>query len=431
VLHAVTRIAAAIGVVIGANARAQELPAKGSVPHRAPPIFATLKAEATKVGTSSVSPLFAAIADPNISRDLLLSSEQKELVRRLHELTRDVIKAWLLRGLDSDPAPAPAVLVERLAESGDRLRDRLVAQADAIVYECVLNPAQARILRKATGQKAPALLAGRNGPPFIGASDEHRSSVELAENLRNLPDLISNFGPISLALLGKPGMRDAYPHGISHLDPVRQALARRDMPKVDLAPGQIDLVQRLDKLILAIWSAWLLRDLDKTSLPPQPLLAQRLWEGGERLRGSLFSRAEAIALLGIVTPEQADRALIAVWEQYGMAALADPTLESRLGLRRSQREEMLFLLESKKDVSSHLSEVVQPFWHLRLTDPEARAQADQLENEADGRKQEIDELILTEVLTPSQARALMRILGGTGQPAQRPAAKVKKSSRPG
>jgi hypothetical protein len=96
---------------------------------------------------------------------------------------------------------------------------------------------------------------------------------------------------VAIALLGKPGMREEYPHGIGHLDPARQQLARRDMPKVDLAQEQIILVQRLDQLIVRIWNAWLIRDLDKAPLPPQPVLAQRLWEGGERVRDSLFSRA--------------------------------------------------------------------------------------------------------------------------------------------
>jgi hypothetical protein len=226
-------------------------------------------------------------------------------------------------------------------------------------------------------------------------------------------------------------MREAYPHGIGHLDPARQQLARRDMPKVNLPQEQITLVQRLDQLMVRIWNAWLIRDLDKTPLPPQPVLAQRLWEGGERVRDSLFSRAEMIVLVGIVSPEQADQALTAVWEQCGISALLDPALAARLRLTRTQLEELLFLLDSKKGLSNDLSEAVKPFWHLSFTDPQAKRQVDQLTREAENQKEDVDVLILSQVLNASQARTLVRILGGKQPRATRPVSGAKKSNRPG
>jgi hypothetical protein len=403
-------IHALVGISLGMTVHAQDASVNKSASHRTPSMAARLKAEAAKMDTAEISPLFKALVDPKNSRDLRLSPEQLDLVRRLEELTSDVIKAWLLRDLDARAPTAPAALSERLAEGGKRLRNRLVAQAEAIAFEGILNPKQARILRNATGQKATALLPGRNGPPEMNAADEQRPSAELAEHLRYLPNIWPDSGPATIALLGKPGMREAYPHGISHVDPVRQAMARRDLPKVDLTEERIILVQRLDRLILAIWKSWLTRDLDKTPLPPQPVLARRLCDGCERLRESLFARAEIIALQGIVTPEQADRVLTAVWELYGTSALPDPTLAARLRLTRTQREEVLFLLESKKNINKNLNGATQPIWHLRMTNPEARARTDLLEQDADNRKQEVDDLILSEVLTSSQARILKRIL---------------------
>ena len=326
-------------------------------------------------------------------------------------MTRDIVKAWLLRDLDEDPPPTPAALSERLSAGGGRLRARLITEAGAIVYEGILNPEQARILRTATAQKPVPLRVGRNGPPELGAAGDNRSSGELAENLRQMPgSLPVCAGPVSLALLGKPGMREEYRNGIAHLDPLRQKLARRDLPKVDLTEEQIKLVLRLDQTTLAICKAWLLRDLDKTPLPPRTVLAQRLWEGGERFREGLFSRAELIALQGILTPEQADKAQSAVWEQYGMRALLDPTLAARLQLTRSQREEIQALLAAKKEMSTELSEAVRPLWRFRLTNPEARRQVDQMMQDSDRRQGEVDELILMQVLTGVQARSLTRIL---------------------
>ena len=324
------------------------------------------------MGGASLSKAFATLADPTSARGLALAPEQFKLEGRLEGLVRDVIREWLLRDLGAHPAPSADVLSERLSERGNRLRDHLIANAEGILFEGIVNSEQARLLRKATGRRADPLQPGRNGPPILGAAGEARSSAELAENLRQLSGRWRTIGPVSVALIGEPGMRAAYPNGIAHLDPVRQSLAHRDMPKVNLTREQVDLVDRLDKLIVDVYGAWLVRDLDKTPLPPRSVLAQRIWEGGERLRDSLFSRAEMIALHGIVSPEQADQVLTAVWEQYGTSALLDPTLASRLKLTRAQREDILLLLGSKKEISSQLAELVRPIWHLRMAQPESR-----------------------------------------------------------
>jgi hypothetical protein len=425
-LFIIISVAARISIAMDAHAQGG-----GEIRPPKPAIVEKLRAEAAKVGGAKLSPLFAALADPKNAKEVLLSPGQADLARRLEDLSRDVIKAWLLRDLDADPSPTPAVLSQRLSESGTQHRRRLVLQAEAIAFEGIFNPEQARILRKLTHQQPSAMLTGRHGPPVIGADDDERSIAELVHNLRNLSSTRSDSGAVSLALLGKPGMREWYPNGIAHLDPVHQMLARRGMPKADLTDEQIALERRLDKLILDIWNAWATRDVDRVPLPPRHVLAWRLWEGGERLRESLFSRAEMIALQGIVTPQQADQALTAVWEQYGMSALLDPTLAARLRLTRSQREEIFSLLESKKDVSRRMSEAVQPFWGLRLTNPAAQREIDLLMQDSDSRQEEVDELILSQVLSSSQARSLVRILNRPNQPVRRPAGKAKKPGRPG
>jgi hypothetical protein len=431
-MHATFGMMTLAAVTLGMTVRAQEVRAAQSVPRRAPAIVARLRSEAAKITSAPLSPLFSAIADPKNREQLLLSAEQNDLARQLDALTRDIIKAWLLRDLDADPPPTTAALAERVSAAGDRLRAHLIAESDAIVYEGILKPEQAQLLRKVTGQKPLPLRPGRNGPPELEAADESRSSAELAEHLRYLPSTLPDLaGSVSLALLGKPGVREAYPHGIAHLDPIRQRLALRDLPKVELAEEQIKLMRRLNQSVLAICKAWLVRDLDKTPLPPRSVLAQRLLYGGERVRESLFSRAELIALQGIVRPEQAEKALSTVWQQYGMRALLDPTLATRLRLTRSQREQILFLLEAKKEITQELSESVSPIWRFQVTNPEVHRQVDQMTQDSDRRQEEVDELILTQVLTAAQARNLTRILNPTKLPVRVHSGKAKKSGKPG
>ena len=105
------------------------------------------------------------------------------------------------------------------------------------------------------------------------------------------------------------------------------------MPKVDLSNKQAELAERLDALTLAVWRSWVTRVLEQVPLPPPHVLAQRLWEGGDRLRDSLFGHAEALMLEGVAGPEQADQALAESWRLVGLRALLDPTLASRLAFR--------------------------------------------------------------------------------------------------
>jgi hypothetical protein len=195
-----------------------------------------------------------------------------------------------------------------------------------------------------------------------------------------------------------------------------------------LAPEQVDLARSVEKLIRDVIKAWLTRDLDKIPLPPAHVLTDRLRQGGERVKDSLFARADLIALLEIVTQEQADRVLTAVWEQSGMSALLDPTLAARIRLTRAQQEEILFLLNLKKDVTNEMTEAARPFWDRRLSDPAAQGQIDLLMRDSDGREEQLDEVILTQVLTAPQARSLMRILNGSAS--QLPRGRAEKATRP-
>ena len=88
-----------------------------------------------------------------------MTSDQVELVRRLDELTRAVLKGWLLRGIDSADAKA---LMERLSDRGLQFREGLSSHADAMVLNGIMSPAQVCALRTNEMGQQHAASGGRN-----------------------------------------------------------------------------------------------------------------------------------------------------------------------------------------------------------------------------------------------------------------------------
>jgi len=198
------------------------------------------------------------------------------------------------------------------------------------------------------------------------------------------------------------------------------------MPAVDLSKNESDLANRLNLLTIDIFSAWLIRDLEKTPLPGKGILRQRLIEH-RRLGDSLFGHADVIALEGILTPEHAEICLESAWKERGMKALLDPALAARLRLSRSQRDEVAFLLTNKDEISDMQSEA-QGRPVLPVSDPESVIVSERIARDARDRLDQVDGLIW-ETLTSAQARVLSRIMGEMQQ-APLPAAKRKKATRP-
>jgi len=425
------KVAVLISTSLALAAQARGAPTDDSVPQGSPSeLSARLRDEATRMGTAKLSPLFTILADPNQRRELRLSEQQLDFARQLEAVTRDIIRAWLIRDLDEVPHPPGSELARRIGEQGERSRGRLISHAEAIALQGILTPGQGRTLLRAVGQKPAALLPGRHGVSRMMAADEERPATELAEALRYRTTNFDRAGLVSLILLGRPGVRALYPNGIAQEDPIHQKLLREQyMPKVDLSNEQAELAERLDALTLAVWRSWVTRDLEQVPLPPQRVLAQRLWEGGDRLRDSLFGQAEAVMLEGVAGPEQAERALSEVWRLVELRALLDPMLASRLRLSRSQRDEVQELLRRKEDIVEDTTIRVGSMSGLIPSRPDLQQQAQQLVQETKNRQDELDALIW-EVLRPSQALALVRILGGP--PAERgQAAKGMRQKRPG
>jgi hypothetical protein len=112
----------------------------------------------------------------------------------------------------------------------------------------------------------------------------------------------------------------------------------RDQPASPeaLSKAQQSLVRQMEELRAAIARAWLTRGIGEKTLPPRSALFERVaWS--DRVRASVCTHAEAIALEGVLSPEQADRVVVGTWKTARLLALTDPQLASRLPLTRRSR----------------------------------------------------------------------------------------------
>ncbi|MHC5539470.1 hypothetical protein ACYOEI_14730 [Singulisphaera rosea] len=410
-------------IVFGSSTLAQDVSASRSLSS----VTSKLRAEAKKTTEAELSKLFTWLEDVKNQEHIGLSKSQVELIRQFKTLTRDIIRAWLLRDLDAKTAPAASILEERLSERGVRLRARLAAHAEAIVLEGILTPRQAERSRRATSRKAEPLLFGHYGLQPMPVDLSERTLTELVDELRVMGTEWGRAGQFIEVVLGRADFREAFPGGIEHLDPIRRILARKYMPKVELLEAQRVLAERIDTLTLSVLRAWATRDLDQTPLPPRAILAERLaWT--ERFRDSLFTHAEAITLLGILTQSQADRGLSVIWEGLGPRALFDPSLVSRLRITKSQQEYALHLLDEREAVLREIMGQTKYFRILSDSNPEFQKQVHQNEAAFHVKEKEMGDLIIMEALTRTQLRAFQRIMGATSS-ARIPVPKVKQPER--
>ncbi len=351
-------------------------------------LSAALRAEASKPLPVESRRLFADLTDPKVANDLGLSGEQRELAGRLDDLTRELIGAWLRRDLQAVPLPRAAVLAERLSERGVRLRARLVAHAESIALEGILDPGQARRWRHTAGRRAQPLLTGPSARPPLTVVAEDARSDELAAELRAMaPRAQTRAGSVFVELLGAGGAS----------------------PPVMLPKEEKALVSRLDALTVAIIRVWITRGLDGKTLPRSSVLAERVaWSAA--VRASIEAHAEAIVLEGILTAEQAEQSLTFMWRLWGLSALSDPRLAFRLRLSQAQRDELRLALENKGTfLNDGRSEVLHAIAAVESM-PGGKALGERMAQEFKDRAGELDAAIWN-VLRPNQARELERIFG--------------------
>jgi len=396
-------LAALLLIAAGSSQPSLESPASTGAQQSASSVVADLRREALHVEAEKLSQVFTTLADRAECIRLAMTDEQIALVRRLEVLTREIIKSWLTRGLDDTPPPASDTLAERLGEPGVALRKRLTDHADAIVLQGILDERQSRLLLRKLNRKAPALLKGRHGVQALEPVDDEESVIELAERIRNAAERRrgSRVGAVFHAVLGTRGYREMYPNGVQHLTPLQRGFVDAFIPRVWLPSNENELAERLNKLAGDVYASWMLRDLEEHRLPPRRVLVHRLSETNERLATSVFAHAEAIALEGITTPQEAEDCLTAIWKGMGMRALLDPAVASRLRLSVSQRDQVVDLLDGKKAIADQ--------WRSILPYGPATPATERLVAQARGQEAEVEDAIW-DVLSPGQARVLARIL---------------------
>jgi len=240
-------------------------------------IEARIRAEAAKVDRAEVSPLFGAITGPAADPELSLRDEQVQLCRKLEALARDVVRAWMLRGLDADPPPQASRLEARLADQGKKLREGVFDQAEAMALEGILGPEQARAWYEKSRTKPRPRQPSRTGARAGDPPAETETAETLSRALRVTVGDLGRSGSVFALALGAPWVEGVHPEGFENLDPARQRelMKERDMPQVVLSSEQAGLLRRLDGLTREIVAAWLVRGLDDQPPPSRASLAQR------------------------------------------------------------------------------------------------------------------------------------------------------------
>jgi hypothetical protein len=409
-------------------------------------MIAKLRAEAARLETGHASDLFAALSEPETAARLKLSGVQADLVGRLDKLVRDVQKAWLIRGLDDHPAPSPVELAQRLSEPGQRQRAGLLAHAEAIALEGVLEGNQAnRLLRKAGG-RAPKPLAGRYPSIRMPSDDPPPQNKGMADDhIRSLSRMLAKpsffVSELYRILLGwdEPGQDERNTLGFSK--------------------EQAELIRRLNELARDVQRDWLVRSLegpDPVPLehwgdPPQLRMVERLSETGQRLRASLVAHAEAIALEGVLEPDRALRAKRRLWSRSGLTQLADPRMAASreimalldpevaaaLHLSRAQRDDLVARFEARAAVAYELnklvcgekSELYDAAWTRgEITEDQRVAMEQRVATNARLRIMRAEQAIW-DVLTSSQIRAFRRLISDS-EPKQ-PEKPPSSQKRPG
>lgn len=368
-----------------------------------------LKAEAAQVETAAVSPLFTAI--PRLAADpaFRLQDGQVQLCRRLETLARDLVRSRLLRGLDREPPPEAVELEARLSDRGVKLREAIFAHTEEMALQGILSPEQSLRWLTTAGVKPRLSLRGRVKRNVADVSSNQQNVAQLTSELRTLARSFPRSGQVFEVILGQLWIDSEFPDGVHQIDPeVRAKIDAGNLPEVELEPDQRRLAQRLDELTKDIVAAWMVRGLDDKPGPSRPALVERLLRAPVTV-DALDAHAEAIALEGILKPDQSGRCLAVLWIRMGVQSLLDPSLSAQLKLTRSQREQIESMIEGKEKLLREIQEATSPLQVARLNDPDLDASLEAFNREVHGQSRVADAAVL-EVLTPSQSRRLRQLL---------------------
>lgn len=381
---ATSRAALFLALAVAPSAPGQDIPHGGAPESRSSrQLLLELRSEASRVDMTKSSKLMADLADVRVANRLGLSKEQREHVRRLDGLACDIIRAWLLRDLDKSPPPSATILAERLSDRGAALRTRLISHAESLALEGILTPEQSRRWRALRGWRARTLSPGRDGVRSNRTVDDGMSAEYLAAELECMADYHRSAGSVLAIVVG----------------------TMTSPPRLMIRKEQADLARRLDALTVEIIRSWLTGDLDPKRRPPWPLLAER-FSWGDMVVDSLCAHAEAVALEGILTPEQSEKTRALIWRASGLFSLRHPDLVSRLRLSEAQREALAVLLDRRGKLPVELGYRLS---HIPADLPGGAPMPNEQIKMLIENQTSIVEDEIWDVLTPSQATILRRI----------------------
>jgi hypothetical protein len=359
-------------------------------------LLAKVWAEADRLEKEPASELFGTLTSEEGKASFRLTKEQVDFSGRLDELTRAILKAMLLRGLDGKTPLPSAVLSERLGEAGKQLRQVLVSHAEAIVFDVVFSSDKASRLRKKFGRRPTPAPASRYGPYRMTGCmpvqklDQLKSELEQEQRILNHAQSSYLFA----SFIG----RARTPTGIS--------------------TEQLQLANRLDQLSRDLLLGWLSRNLIAGRVPETDWEAADWFEAWNGLHKSLVARAEAILLQGILSAPQAETCLLAYWKDMGPLSLWDPELAYRLKLSKDQRS--LLPEQFAKRVNLEYQEAgLMALIGSKEKDEFGRDVGELARAYKRSLREEADWAVLS-VLTPSQLKRLDQILGTQSRPPQTP-----------
>jgi hypothetical protein len=401
------------------------LPAAGQPPaaESSDGLIAKIQAEAATLTKGPVSGVFDTLTSDVGKASLRLTKEQLEFSRRLEELVRAILKAGLIRGLDTRPLPSATELATRLDEVNKRHRQAVIPHAEAMALEGILSADQASPLRKATGRRRTGTLSGRYGPSRQPCSQVIHSVAELEElGVKQEQALLTGPGGMSSEFFQEVVVyRDIGGKFSTEQGQLEKILK--------LSGEQLDLASRLNRLNCDILTEWFSRRLraDKARLADEQ--AADWFDATSLLRDSFVAHAETLLLRGILSPSQADALLAFDWRHAGPSALADPELASRLNLSRTQRAALVEQLNNRRLIHDEIVVNLSQLMEFHGKNDELGRDIGVAAGEEKQRVVAEADSLVWSVLTPSQLRKLNQILRSDIRP-QKPPASQKRRTRP-
>jgi hypothetical protein len=328
------------------------------------------------------------------------------LIKQVDDATREVLRFSLARML-APGSPPPTI------ERWNELKARIEGHGEAIVLEGVLGLGQAQRWRDRASRPVMPVLPGRYSTIAVDYPDGQ------------LPSKHTRAQYVSFIHQQQYRSRasDLFHVLLAHVHrQIGLPTPRIGIPRVPgLTPEQTKVLLTVDQMGRDASRYWWVRDVERLpsprndpngirELPPTPVMELRLSDRGLGMRESIVAHADEMALEGVLTPEQAERAKLELWRRRGVHALLDPELAARLGMSEAQRAELAKRLKERLGVYHDLIRSGLVFIRPgQMPQAEADALVKKGRDETERKVASLDQPIW-EILRPAQLRALAELL---------------------